>query len=259
MRIEQLEYIAAVTRSGLLRRAAEETHLSQPALSETVRNLERELGVDLLERKRSGAKISDEGRELLSVYGQLPRLVASGRLTARSVADDLDGWWHGFFSFLASGPPGFRLRQLLALSRAGIVHFPGAGIRIATDETSGTFTATSPTVSAHTTHATALIEAYLPGPSLAHTEDPLLRGLYREGALAEEVIADPTHTHRSGLLAVSPTDGHVLAPSLDSPTPAASPLAPPPTAGPSPHSPAPAPTRRRSARTTRSPARSCLP
>ena len=65
MRIEQLEYIAAVTRLGSLRRAAEELHLSQPALSETVRNLERELGVELLERKRSGAKISDEGRELL--------------------------------------------------------------------------------------------------------------------------------------------------------------------------------------------------
>lgn len=65
MRIEQLEYIEAVTRLGSLRRAAEELHLSQPALSETVRNLERELGVDLLDRRRSGAKISDEGRELL--------------------------------------------------------------------------------------------------------------------------------------------------------------------------------------------------
>ncbi|MFB1049011.1 LysR family transcriptional regulator [Streptomyces chrestomyceticus] len=65
MRMEQLEYLAAVTRLGSLRRAAEELHLSQPALSETVRNLERELGVELLERKRSGAKISDEGRELL--------------------------------------------------------------------------------------------------------------------------------------------------------------------------------------------------
>ncbi|MBB5937637.1 LysR family transcriptional regulator [Streptomyces zagrosensis] len=65
MRMEQLEYLAAVTRLGSLRRAAEELHLSQPALSETLRNLERELGVDLLERRRSGAKISREGRELL--------------------------------------------------------------------------------------------------------------------------------------------------------------------------------------------------
>jgi DNA-binding transcriptional LysR family regulator len=65
MRIEQLEYIEAVTRLGSLRRAAEALHISQPALSETVRNLERELGVDLLDRRRSGAKISAEGRELL--------------------------------------------------------------------------------------------------------------------------------------------------------------------------------------------------
>ncbi|MFE6489975.1 LysR family transcriptional regulator, partial [Streptomyces sp. NPDC057757] len=65
MRTEQLEYIAAVTRLGSLRRAAEELHLSQPALSETVRNLERELGVDLLERKRTGATMSAEGRDLL--------------------------------------------------------------------------------------------------------------------------------------------------------------------------------------------------
>jgi len=65
VRTEQLEYIAAVTRLGSLRRAADELRLSQPALSETVRNLERELGVDLLERKRSGATMSAEGRELL--------------------------------------------------------------------------------------------------------------------------------------------------------------------------------------------------
>ncbi|MGW2384864.1 LysR family transcriptional regulator [Streptomyces sp. NPDC001658] len=65
MRTEQLEYIAAVTRLGSLRRAAEELRLSQPALSETVRNLERELGVDLLERKRTGATMSAEGRDLL--------------------------------------------------------------------------------------------------------------------------------------------------------------------------------------------------
>ena len=65
MRVEQLEYIAAITRLGSFRRAAEELHISQPALSETVRNLERELGVNILNRTRSGATVSDEGRELL--------------------------------------------------------------------------------------------------------------------------------------------------------------------------------------------------
>jgi DNA-binding transcriptional LysR family regulator len=65
MRIEQLEYAAAVARFGSFRRAAEELHISQPALSETVRKLEAELGVDILDRQRTGARISEEGRELL--------------------------------------------------------------------------------------------------------------------------------------------------------------------------------------------------
>lgn len=65
MRIEQLEYAAAVARFGSFRRAAEELHISQPALSETVRKLELELGVDLLDRQRTGARISEQGRELL--------------------------------------------------------------------------------------------------------------------------------------------------------------------------------------------------
>ncbi|WP_281893569.1 LysR family transcriptional regulator [Phytohabitans aurantiacus] len=65
MRIEQLEYLAAVTRYGSLRRASERLHVSQPALSEAIRKLEQELGVTLLDRHRSGARISLAGRELL--------------------------------------------------------------------------------------------------------------------------------------------------------------------------------------------------
>lgn len=64
MRIEQLEYIAAVTQHGSLRRASERLHISQPALSEAVSKLERELGVTLLDRRRSGSRISRRGREL---------------------------------------------------------------------------------------------------------------------------------------------------------------------------------------------------
>jgi DNA-binding transcriptional LysR family regulator len=72
MRIEQLEYIAAVTQLGSLRRASEHLHVSQPALSEAVSKLERELGVTLLDRRRSGVRLSRAGRELLpSIEGVL--------------------------------------------------------------------------------------------------------------------------------------------------------------------------------------------
>jgi DNA-binding transcriptional LysR family regulator len=65
MRIQQLEYATAVARFGSFRRAAEALHISQPALSENVRRLERELGVEILDRRRSGATVSEHGRELL--------------------------------------------------------------------------------------------------------------------------------------------------------------------------------------------------
>ncbi|PUA82391.1 LysR family transcriptional regulator [Nocardioides currus] len=65
MRIEQLEYVAAVTAHGSLRRASEALHISQPALSEAVTKLERELGLTLIDRRRSGSKISRQGLDLL--------------------------------------------------------------------------------------------------------------------------------------------------------------------------------------------------
>jgi DNA-binding transcriptional LysR family regulator len=80
MRIEQLRYVAAVTRYGSLRRASEHLHISQPALSESLTKLEKELGVTLLDRRRTGTRISDAGRELLQNIGEV--LDAADRLRA---------------------------------------------------------------------------------------------------------------------------------------------------------------------------------
>ncbi|GAA0263199.1 FAD/NAD(P)-binding protein [Cryptosporangium japonicum] len=122
---------------------------------------------------------------LLSIYGQLPRVLAHKQLTGRSQVDELDGWWHGFFSFLASGPPAFRLDQLLALSRAGVVRFLGPEVRF--DGVDGRFRACSPAVPG-TTWADALVEARLPRPTVAATADELLRDLLATGQGVEEVV-----------------------------------------------------------------------
>ncbi|MFD7985669.1 FAD/NAD(P)-binding protein [Kitasatospora indigofera] len=168
------------------------------------------------DRRADPAHSADLGAflALLSLFGQLPRVMASGRLTARAVGEELDEWWFGFFSYLASGPPGFRLRQLLALSEAGVVRFLGAGIRVEADEATGTFRASSPTVPGYTVTATALVEGYLPKHDLGRTRDPVLRQLHRDGRIAEEVVDDAEHTHRSGLLTISPADSRILDPSL---------------------------------------------
>lgn len=82
MRIEQLEYIAAVTQLGSLRRASDHLHISQPALSEAVSKLEKELGVALLDRRRSGARISRAGRDLLPHIEEVLQAVADLRAAA---------------------------------------------------------------------------------------------------------------------------------------------------------------------------------
>jgi DNA-binding transcriptional LysR family regulator len=84
MRLEQLEYFLAVVKHGSLRRAAEALHVSQPAVSEALSKLERELGVSLLERRRSGSSVSAAGRELLDPVSDV--LEAVDRL--REVAGD---------------------------------------------------------------------------------------------------------------------------------------------------------------------------
>ncbi|MFJ7211354.1 FAD/NAD(P)-binding protein [Amycolatopsis sp. NPDC098790] len=125
---------------------------------------------------------------LLSVYGQLPVLVQKGRLDASSQVSDMDGWFHGFFSYYASGPPPRRLEELLALHEAGVVSFAGAKMRVTTD--GGAFVATSASYPG-TVSARTLVEARLPGPSVTRAADGLLRQLRDAGELAEETVADP--------------------------------------------------------------------
>ncbi|MBF9069972.1 FAD/NAD(P)-binding protein [Streptacidiphilus fuscans] len=173
---------------------------SPDALRETLR---RHIRNDLA-RRGDRAHSADLGAfyALLSVYGQLPRVAASGRLDATSLARDLDGWWHGFFSFLASGPPGHRLRELLALSDAGLLHFLGPDLRVEADEASGRFLAHSPALAGAVTTATTLVEARLPRATLRRTDSPLLRDLLARGEATEE--------RRSGLMLTDPQSGAVV-------------------------------------------------
>lgn len=50
MELRQLEYLLAVARHGHFTRAAEELHVAQPAVSQQLRRLEREVGLELIDR-----------------------------------------------------------------------------------------------------------------------------------------------------------------------------------------------------------------
>jgi len=59
--LRQLRYFAAVARRGNFTRAAEELHLAQSAVSQQVRRLERELGVELLLRTTRRVELTEAG------------------------------------------------------------------------------------------------------------------------------------------------------------------------------------------------------
>src|SRR5262245_30957269 len=63
---DQLAAFGAVARAGSFTRAARVLHLSQPALSRRISNLEEELEAVLLVRGRSGAALTDAGRRVLA-------------------------------------------------------------------------------------------------------------------------------------------------------------------------------------------------
>ena len=147
---------------------------------------------------------------MLSVYGELTRLAGAGTLSTRSRAADLP-WWQSFFNAVASGPPGFRVRELLALSRAGFVDFLGAGMWV--EVADGHFRAGAATLAgAPPVTAGVLVDARLPDPSAARTTDGLLADLLAAGAVTEEVLVDDHGRvlRNTGLIRVRPADGALI-------------------------------------------------
>lgn len=65
MLFRQLEYFVALARERHFARAAAACYVSQPALSEAIRELEHELGVPLVRRGRTFEGLTLEGERLV--------------------------------------------------------------------------------------------------------------------------------------------------------------------------------------------------
>ncbi|HSU47020.1 MAG TPA: FAD/NAD(P)-binding protein [Arthrobacter sp.] len=139
---------------------------------------------------------------LLHVYMEVGRVVPPERLNARS-QQVIHGWWHGFFSFVDSGPPPHRLRQMLALHRAGLLQFLGPGLKVSADDATGLFVAASAQSGVSVT-AKALIEARLPSTSVARSLNPVLAALHGSGLGSEQQLLTSDGIHSTGKLLVSP-------------------------------------------------------
>jgi LysR family hydrogen peroxide-inducible transcriptional activator len=69
--LRQLRYLTALVRHGHFGRAAESCAVTQPALSMQIRELERELKVDLLERRSGEFALTETGREIAQRAGRV--------------------------------------------------------------------------------------------------------------------------------------------------------------------------------------------
>jgi LysR family transcriptional regulator, hydrogen peroxide-inducible genes activator len=62
--LRQLRYLSALAKYGHFGRAAEACAVTQPALSMQIRDLERTLGVAVVERRPGDVMLTDVGREI---------------------------------------------------------------------------------------------------------------------------------------------------------------------------------------------------
>jgi LysR family transcriptional regulator, hydrogen peroxide-inducible genes activator len=112
--LKQLRYFDAVVRTGHFGRAAEQCSVTQPALSMQIQDMEKDLGVPLLERGRNGVIPTEAGREVAARAARVLSEVRDIVDFARRQSETLAGPLH--FGVIPSVAP-YLLPALLPLIR----------------------------------------------------------------------------------------------------------------------------------------------
>ncbi|MFS6453174.1 LysR family transcriptional regulator [Streptococcus agalactiae] len=71
MRIQQLQYVIKIVETGSMNEAAKQLYITQPSLSNAVRNLETEIGIQIFIRNPKGITLTKDGMEFLSYARQI--------------------------------------------------------------------------------------------------------------------------------------------------------------------------------------------
>lgn len=117
---------------------------------------------------------------MAAVRGRVGQFVAKGLIEGRSTVTEVQGWFDGHSLALASGPPGVRVRQAIALVEAGFLHFVGPLSTVEIDESERCFTASSP-LTGISVRARTFVEARMSKGKVTHTDDALIRSLLETG------------------------------------------------------------------------------
>jgi DNA-binding transcriptional LysR family regulator len=135
MELRHLRTIAAVARHGSFTKAAEELYLAQSAISQQIRRLETELGVEVFRRTSRSVELTAEGRVILG-YAQRVLAEVDG---LQSELEELTGLLRGQLRIGGVYPTGpYDLFGMLADFRAA---HPGVAIHMVEDTQDGVLAA----------------------------------------------------------------------------------------------------------------------
>jgi LysR family hca operon transcriptional activator len=128
MELRHLRYFIAVADAGSLTVAAEQKlHTSQPSLSRQIRDLEREVGVQLINRSAQGVELTSAGKAFLE-HARMSLLQAEAAKEAarRAAQPAKPAFALGFLS-------GAEIGLLPEVNRILLNEFPGIDIRLSSD------------------------------------------------------------------------------------------------------------------------------
>ena len=75
MTLQQLRYVIQAADSRSMNEAAKALYISQPSLSGAIKELEKEIGIELFKRSSHGTVLTPEGEEFLVTGRNSPSLL----------------------------------------------------------------------------------------------------------------------------------------------------------------------------------------
>ena len=73
MTLQQLKYVVTVAETGTITEAANRLYISQPSLTNAIRELEKEMKITIFLRTNKGIILSKEGEDFLGYARQIQR------------------------------------------------------------------------------------------------------------------------------------------------------------------------------------------
>ena len=91
MRLNQFEMIVALEHCSSLSEAAEKLYMTQPSISKAIRELEEEVGYEILKRKKDGVAFTENGSEVLALSKEILANVEKIRNLRQTVDESVVG------------------------------------------------------------------------------------------------------------------------------------------------------------------------